>query len=78
MQEIFSGLEEFGFNNLNEIKLYDDEKKDESQIKKSEEINEENFLYDKTYSCPVCNRSFKARAVKIGKIRLLGKDTDLT
>lgn len=77
MNEIFSGLEDFGFNNLNEIKLYDDENKEESQIKKTDEFNEENFLYDKTYSCPVCNRSFKARSVKIGKIRLVGKDTDL-
>ena len=34
------------------------------------------FLYDKTYKCPVCESYFKAKAVRSGKARLISKDSD--
>lgn len=41
------------------------------------EINEADFLYDKTYECPVCYRTIKARTVRTGKARLIHTDENL-
>lgn len=38
---------------------------------------EQDFLFDKTFQCPLCDREFKARTVKIGKAKLIGTDLDL-
>ncbi len=35
------------------------------------------FLFDKTYTCPVCDKDFRTRTVKVGKAKLLGTDSDL-
>lgn len=76
MDKIFSGLEEFGFKNLNDIELYKQETpKEEIAIK--EEGTLADLLLDKTISCPVCNNEFKYKAVKTGKTRLISKDSDL-
>ena len=40
-------------------------------------VQEQDFLFDKSYTCPICEKEFKARTVKIGKARLIGSDLDL-
>lgn len=40
------------------------------------EINYENYLYDKTYTCPCCNNIFKTRALKISKLIPREQDSD--
>jgi uncharacterized protein len=79
MDNIFSGLEEFGFKNLDEIDLYkqnsDISNSDKSKVKKEPSID--NLLYGKSYRCPICSSDFKSQTVKIGKARLVSKDTDL-
>ncbi|MBO5386760.1 MAG: DUF2225 domain-containing protein, partial [Lachnospiraceae bacterium] len=54
----------------NEIKLDEDGK----QIPK---LKEEDVLYDKRITCPVCDLPFISKTVRAGKIKLIGKDTDL-
>jgi uncharacterized protein len=79
MDSIFSGLEELGFKNLNEIDLYkqnsDTNNPDKSKGKKEASI--EDLLYGKSYRCPICCNDFKSQTVKVGKARLISKDTDL-
>lgn len=77
MDKIFSGLEEFGFKNLDNVELYKQEEENSSEAKSKSEINTLDFLYDKSFTCPVCNNQIKARSVKNGKTRLVSKDTDL-
>lgn len=38
---------------------------------------EKDLIFDKTYRCPVCNKEFKAKTVKVGKARQNGSDIDL-
>lgn len=76
MEKIFSGLEEFGFKNLEEVDLYKIETKAEPENSTKEE-SKIDFLYDKSFTCPVCGNNFKSKAVKVGKARLVSKDTDL-
>lgn len=79
MDNIFSGLEELGFKNLDEIDLYkqnsDSNISPKLQGKKESTIDE--LLYGRSYCCPVCSNNFKSQTVKVGKARLISKDTDL-
>lgn len=82
MADIFSGLEAFGLGNLSGMKVYEQEektvKKNVVQEKPDEKkITESDFIFDKSYTCPVCNKEFKSKTVKTGKIKLVSMDTDL-
>ncbi|HHT56390.1 DUF2225 domain-containing protein [Herbinix luporum] len=80
MANLFSGLEEFGLNNLSNINIYDEEEKDEEKDGKKSKQNtfsEADIIFDKTYTCPVCNTEFKSKAVKTGRVKLQSLDTDL-
>ncbi len=77
---LFSGLEQFGLGKYSNAKLLE-EKKDEIKLgdegKQLPKLREEDVLYDKRYTCPVCDIGFTSKTVRAGKIKLAGKDTDL-
>lgn len=80
MANLFSGLEAFGLGNLSEMDVYDTKEKESA--KGSDEVekdafSEENAIFDKTFTCPVCDQEFKSKNVKSGKVKLLSLDTDL-
>lgn len=72
---LLSGLDIFGLGELEKEELY--EKKEKKLEQKAAPIKEEDILFDKTYTCPICDNEFKARTVRAGKARLLGTDLDL-
>jgi len=77
-KNIFSGLEDLGFDDIDEIDLYHSKKE---EIKKEEllltdEEKQKKLLYDCEVTCPVCNNDFKARAVKTSAARILRRDSD--
>lgn len=76
MPDLFSELEELGFDNLSDVQIFQKEKENDKKIQAVNEESQIDMLYDKTYSCPICNNQFKSRAVKSGKARLLKLDTD--
>lgn len=80
MANLFSGLEEFGFGNLSGMDIYDEKEKENAKkpdtVDKSA-FSEEDIIFDKTYTCPVCDQEFKTKTVKSGKVKLLALDTDL-
>lgn len=79
MGGLLSGLEQFGLTNLENMDLYEKPKKVEKdeQGKPVPTMQEQDFLFDKSFTCPICDREFKARTVKIGKAKLVGSDLDL-
>ncbi len=80
MDNLFSGLEEFGLGNLSNINIYDEKEKEEDKDgnkKQQDTFSEEDILFDKTYSCPVCDSEFKSKSVKTGKVKLQSLDSDL-
>jgi uncharacterized protein len=82
MSNIFEGLEKLGFDNLENLDLFEKQKdkvkeKSASEILSEKKMEIEQYLYDKIYECPVCESSFKERTVKNSKIRLVSTDTDL-
>lgn len=79
---ILSGLESLGLGGLENVNIYgaDKEKKDgENPEGKNEKavINEEDYLLQKTFECPVCDAEFKQPIIRHNKIRNYGHDLDL-
>lgn len=79
MANLFSGLENFGLGELSGLDVYntDNSEKKENEKESEKKISESDFIFDKTHTCPVCDVEFKCKAIKTGKIKLLGADTDL-
>lgn len=80
MAGLLSGLEQFGLSNLESMDLFEAPKKEgegEGGEQGTHTVQEQDFLFDKSFTCPLCDREFKARTVKIGKAKLAGSDLDL-
>lgn len=82
MSNIFAGLENLGFKDVENVDVYqetgsDKKKADAARKDQKREISEEDLLFDKSYTCPVCDHEFKSRMVRTGKVRLAGADSDL-
>lgn len=76
MAGLLSGLEQFGLGGLENMDLYEKPKKKEEEEAPAV-VQEQDFLFDKSFTCPICDKEFKARTVKIGKAKLAGTDSDL-
>ena len=81
MANLFSGLESLGLGNLSEMKLFEHKEKEKEEAKKSAaqpvEVKEEDLLFDKHFVCKVCDKEFKSKMVRTGKVKLIGSDNDL-
>lgn len=81
MSNLFSRLESMGFKGLENVEIFENEKKENPEVKTTEktepQISEADFLFDKNYRCPICDKEFKSKTVKTGKARLIGSDSDL-
>ena len=80
MSGLLSGLEALGMGGVSEMNVYGDveskEKKENGSVEKQEKT-EIDYLFEKTHTCPVCDNEFKCSAVRTGKAKLIGTDTDL-
>lgn len=78
MLGLLQGLEKFGLSELENLNVYEDEKKTIAQDKDVKEtphiIKEEDYLFDKTYECPVCYQKIKARTMRTGRAKLVRTD----
>ncbi len=83
MAGIFSGFEKLGLGNIEGESLFEDPTKKQVEVKKEapkkrlQLVNEEDYLFDKKYKCPVCDSEFENRTVRTGKVRMKGVDIDL-
>ena len=75
-----------GIEGLGDLDIYDDDSAknedgaEDSQktvkVRDPEEVEAE-YVFDKTYTCPVCDRSFKSKTLKSNKAKLISTDMDL-
>ncbi len=85
MANLFAGLENLGLDGLNSEDVFKEEKKEEEKkaaadhelTEEEKEAREEDFIFDKSYKCPVCDHEFTSKMVRTGKVRLIGADDDL-
>lgn len=81
---LFSGLEKMGLGKLNKLEVFEEDtakkgakKGEESQQASKPKVTEEDLLFDKSYTCPICNNEFHSKMIRTGKVKLLSADTDL-
>lgn len=81
MGNLFSGLDSLGLGKLSSMDVYEKEEKSTQQQQerqeKAPELNEADFVFEKNYVCPVCEKEFKTKTIKTGKIKLIAADSDL-
>ena len=80
MAGILSGLARFGLGKLENMELYETPKKEDGGQEGKPApavVQEQDFLFDKSCTCPICDKEFKNRTVKVGKAKLSGSDLDL-
>lgn len=78
---LLSGLGDLGLGNLEGLEIYNSPQKDEKARAEKQaakaEFREEDMVFDKNYTCPVCDKTFKSKMVRAGRARGLGSDMDL-
>lgn len=76
---LFSGMEKFGLGKYNGAHIIEEEKNDADEKGKAvkPKLTEEDCLFDKHFTCPVCDYPFSTRFVRAGKLKLSSKDTDM-
>lgn len=82
MANLFSGLEAFGLGKMSDLEVYapDDKsskKPGDGTEAEEKKVVEADLIFDKSYTCPVCDKEFKSKTVKTGKVKLISADTDL-
>lgn len=83
MAGLLSGLDQLGLGNLENASIFEQPKKMEVVRKEVVEekpvntVKEQDYLFDKTHTCPICDMEFKAKTVKVGKAKLVATDMDL-
>ena len=78
---LFEGLEKFGLKAQNVGGLFEEEKKTGAGSASGEAVEEipteDTFLLEKGVRCTVCDKGFKAKMIKSGRIKRLESDPDL-
>ncbi len=77
---LLDGLSQFGLGGLENMDVYETPGAGKAAAKEEQHVHvpqEQDFLFDKAYTCPICDKEFKAKTVKIGKAKLIGTDQDL-
>lgn len=81
MANIFSGLEAFGLGKMSNLEVYGAEEKNNTKPgadgEEKAKVVESDLIFDKSYTCPVCDKEFKSKTIKTGKVKLISADTDL-
>lgn len=74
---ILSGLGGLGLGNLEGMDIFEEEKKEAAPKKEVVVVQEKDLIYEKNFTCPVCDIEFSSKIMKTGKAKLLGTDPDL-
>ena len=81
MADLFSGLESLGLSNLDDMQLYEEDKKETQEDTSGERDEEKDFelevILNKSIECPCCYTSFRYKAVRAGKLKIMEPDSDL-
>ena len=77
---LFAGLEKFGLKAEGTTNLFEEEKKVTTTAdgtQKEEIPDEDSFLLDKAIRCAVCDKVFKTKIIKNGRVKRMEPDLDL-
>ena len=65
MSDKLCGLAGLGLDNLEDMDIFGQEKKEEQAVVEAPKIEEKDLIYDKNFTCAVCVEDFCRNAEKI-------------
>lgn len=81
---IFNGMESLGLGDLKDLEIFEEKEskgtvrvQQKAEKKAESEIKEEDFLFQKRFTCPVCDKEFQQLMVRDSKAKSMGHDKDL-
>lgn len=75
---LLDGLGQFGLGGLEGMNVYETPETGKAAAPEIPRVpQEQDFVFEKSFTCPICEKEFKAKTVKIGKAKLVGTDLDL-
>lgn len=76
---LFSDLSKFGLDKLQSMEVYEEKKSEKPQTaeKATKPLEEKDFLFEKEYTCVVCDQKFTNMSVRNNKLRFIKQDQDL-
>ncbi|MBR5337100.1 MAG: DUF2225 domain-containing protein [Lachnospiraceae bacterium] len=77
MGGLFSDMSKFGIELDDDLEIFEEEKKASPGAAAAAgpvELKEEDFLLDKSVTCPLCDAPFKVKVVKNGKVKQIETD----
>lgn len=79
---LFDDLEKIGLTGLEDMEIFSNPQEQHEQNRvtaqaKTTQVSEEESLFEKTYNCVVCDKTFKALTVRTGKVRMVSREKDL-
>ncbi|MCH5275623.1 MAG: DUF2225 domain-containing protein [Lachnospiraceae bacterium] len=82
MSGLLSGLSSLGLGDLENAKIFEEpEKKEPVEIRKEAkvipEFQEKDYIFDRSFDCPICAKKITSKVMKTGKSKLLRMDKDL-
>ncbi|MDR0963199.1 MAG: DUF2225 domain-containing protein [Clostridium sp.] len=79
MAGLLSGLDSLGLGGLESLDIFEKPKAPEKDpsSKAVTKTPEKDYLYDRTFECPVCGNKFTSKTIRTGKAKLLQTDQDL-
>lgn len=79
MAGLLDGLGAMGLKNLEGMDLYEKPAAKETEKKQAAApvVKETDFLFDKGFDCPVCDKKIKVRTIRAGRARMIRSDLDL-
>ena len=80
--DIFSDFGNLGLGDLAQGDLFAEPEREEVKkapavVKEVVQLGEKDLLFDKSYTCPVCENAFKNKTIRTGKNRLMRIERDL-
>lgn len=77
MSGLLSGLAGLGLGDLENSKIYEEPEEIKKEVKIMPETQEKDYIYDRSFDCPVCGEKITSKIMKTGKSKLLRMDKDL-
>lgn len=77
MAGLLSGLGSLGLGALEKADIYEKPEEEQKEAAEAAKMEEKDYVYDRSFECPVCDAKFTAKTIKTGKARLIQSDMDL-
>lgn len=81
MSGLLSGLSGLGLDDLEDVDIFEQpekkQKEDPAAAAQRQMIQEKDMIYDRSFTCPICDTKFTNKIMKTGKAKLIKMDKDL-